>query len=95
LSHVPPHRFVRIRRYGILSNRVREPLLEHCRNLLGAQAPHAPKQESRSAACFRIFGVDPQLCPKCKAGRLVVRATWRATRLPLDAIIATLLPRAP
>jgi hypothetical protein len=95
LSHVLPHRFVRIRRYGILSNRVRQPLLQQCRDLLGAQAPHAPKQESRSAACFRIFGVDPELCPECKKGRLVVRATWRATRLPLDAVLATLAPRAP
>lgn len=95
LSHVLPHRFVRIRRYGILSNRVRQPLLQQCRDLLGAQAPHAPKQESRSAACFRIFGVDPELCPECKKGRLVVRATWRATRLPIDAVLATLAPRAP
>jgi hypothetical protein len=95
LSHVLPHRFVRIRRYGILSNRVRGPLLQKCRDLLGAKAPSAPRKESRSAASLRIFGVDPELCPKCKTGRLVVRASWRATRLTLDAIIATLLPRAP
>jgi hypothetical protein len=95
LSHVLPHRFVRIRRYGILSNRVRKPLIEHCRDLLGALPPPAAPRESRSAACFRIFGVDPESCPKCKTGRLVVRATWRATRVPLDAIIASLLPRAP
>jgi len=94
-SHVLPHRFVRIRRYGILSNRVRKPLLEQCRGLLGAQTPHAPTTESRSAACFRIFGVDPERCPTCHQGRLVVRAIWRATRLPLDAIFATLLTRAP
>jgi hypothetical protein len=55
LSHVLPHRFVRIRRYGILSNRVREPLLQKCRNLLGDSAPHAPRKESRSAACFVSF----------------------------------------
>ena len=95
LSHVLPHRFVRIRRYGILSNRVRKPLLEQCRTLLGALPPAAAPRECRSAACFRIFGVDPEVCPNCKTGRLVVRATWRATRLPIDAIIASLLPRAP
>lgn len=95
LSHVLPHRFVRIRRYGILSNRARKPLIQQCRDLLHAQPPAAPPRESRSAACFRIFGVDPELCPKCKTGRLVVRATWRATRVPLDAILATLLPRGP
>jgi hypothetical protein len=95
LSHVLPHRFVRIRRYGILSNRVRGPLLQKCRELLDAKAPHAPQNESRSAASFRIFGVDPEMCPKCGKGRLVVRATWRATRLPIDAVLATLAPRGP
>jgi hypothetical protein len=95
LSHVLPHRFVRIRRYGILSNRLRELLIEQCRDLLGAEALHAPTQESRSAACFRIFGIDPERCPKCHQGRLAVRAIWRATRLPLDAVLATLMPRAP
>ena len=95
LSHVLPHRFVRIRRYGILSNRVRKPLIEQCRELLHALPPAAAPRESRSAACFRIFGVDPEVCPKCKTGRLIVRAIWRATRLPIDAIIASLLPRAP
>ena len=95
LSHVLPHRFVRIRRYGILSNRVRELLLKQSRVLLGAQAPLPPEKESRSAACFRIFGANPELCPKCHQGHLVVRATWRATRLPIDAVLATLAPRAP
>jgi len=95
LSHVLPHRFVRIRRYGILSNRVRGRLLQKCRDLLRAKAPPATKKESRSAACFRIFGVDPELCPKCKKGRLIVRATWRATPLPIDTVLATLAPRAP
>jgi hypothetical protein len=65
------------------------------RSLLDAKAPPAPQNESRSAACFRIFGVDPEMCPKCEKGRLVVRATWRATRLPIDAVLATLAPRAP
>jgi hypothetical protein len=95
LSHVLPNRFVRIRRYGILSNRVREPLLQKCRDLLGAQAPPPPLKESRSAACFRIFGVDPETCPKCNEGRLVLRASWRPTRLPIDNVLATLAPRAP
>jgi hypothetical protein len=95
LSHVLPNHFVRIRRYGILSNRVRQPLLQRCREILAAKAPPPPIKESRSTACFRIFGVDPERCPNCHQGRLVVRATWRATRLPLDTVLLTLLPRAP
>ena len=97
LLHVLPAGFVRIRRYGLLSNRVRKPLLEQCRELLGADPPLllAPPGESRVEALRRIFAVEPDLCPSCKLGRLIVRAEWRATRLPLDAILAALSPRAP
>lgn len=92
-----PPGFVRIRRYGLLSNRVRQPLLERCRELLGVEAPLllAPPGESRAAAIRRIFGVEPELCPTCKLGRLIVRVQWRATRLPLEAVLASLSPRAP
>ena len=97
LQHVLPPRFVRIRRYGLLSNRVRKPLLERCRELLGAQPPLllAPPGESRSAAMRRLFGIDPDLCPTCKRGTLIVRAQWRATSMPLEAALASLVPRAP
>ena len=97
LQHVLPSGFVRIRRYGLLSNRVRKPLLDRCRELLGADPPLllAPPGESRPQALRRIFGVEPELCPTCKLGRLIVRAEWRPARTPLDAILATLTPRAP
>jgi len=94
---VLPAGFVRIRRYGLLSNCVRKPLLERCRDLLGADPPLllAPPGEPRALALRRIFGFEPELCPSCKLGRLIVRAEWRACRSPLDAILATLAPRAP
>ncbi|HZD70286.1 MAG TPA: transposase [Actinomycetes bacterium] len=97
LHHVLPPRFVRIRRYGLLSNRVRQPLLQRCRQLLGAEPPLllAPPGESRTAAIRRIFGVEPNRCPTCKLGTLIVRAQWPAIRLPLDAVLASLSPRAP
>lgn len=97
LQHVLPAGFVRIRRYGLLSNRVRKPLLGRCRNLLGADPPLplAPPGESRVQALRRIFGFEPDLCPACKLGRLIVRAEWRPSRLPLEAILDTLAPRAP
>ena len=97
LKHVLPKGFVRIRRYGLLSNRVRQPMLDRCRDLLHADPPLllAPPGESRIEALRRLFGFEPNLCPSCKLGRLIVRAEWRATRLPLDAIFATLTPRGP
>ena len=95
LQHVLPTRFVRIRRYGMLSNRVREGLLARCRELLDADRPLllAPPGETRALACRRIFDVDLDRCPKCRDGRLVIRARWHATRSPLDLVIATLIPR--
>ena len=97
LQHVLPKGFVRIRRYGLLSNRVRKTLLERCRKMLGAQPPLllAPPGESRALALRRIFGIEPELCPSCNLGRLIVCAEWRATRLPLDAVLDTIVPRAP
>jgi len=97
LQHVLPRGFVRIRRYGLLSNRVRKPLLARCREVLGADPPLllAPPGESRVEALRRIFGFEPELCPACKTGRLIVRAQWRASRRPLEAILDTLVPRAP
>jgi hypothetical protein len=53
----------------------------------------APPGETRAASCRRIFNVDLERCPKCRDGRLVIRARWRTTRLPLDLVIATLIPR--
>jgi hypothetical protein len=55
----------------------------------------APPGESRVEALRRIFGVEPDRCPTCKLGTLIVRAHWRATRVPLDAVLASLSPRAP
>ena len=97
LQHVLPKGFVRIRRYGLLSNRVRKPMLERCRDLLHADPPLllAPPGESRVQALRRLFGFEPDLCPSCKLGRLIVRTEWRATRLPLDAVFATITTRAP
>jgi hypothetical protein len=83
LQHVLPPRFVRIRRYGLLSNRVRDGLLARCRELLYADRPLmlAPPGEMRVASGRRIFGVDLERCSKCRDGTLVVRARWRTTRL--------------
>lgn len=95
LSHVLPPRFIRIRRFGILSNRARKAMLKKAREALKAEAPPPPIRESRSAACLRIFGKDPTRCTKCPDGQLVIVAQWSPTRLPLDVILANLLPRAP
>ena len=37
LMHIPPKGFVRIRRYGLLSNHSKQKLIPICRNLIGCR----------------------------------------------------------
>ena len=45
--HVPPPRFVRIRHYGILSNRSRKAQVELARVLIDRICPAEPEQEEK------------------------------------------------
>jgi hypothetical protein len=67
--HVLPKRFVRIRRYGLLSNRFRQQLLPLARTLLAAQGrEQLPLPPLPDCA--------PWHCPRCgKAMRVVQRFT--------------------
>lgn len=81
LQHVLPSRFVRIRHYGLLSNRGAQQNLDRCRALLAAHPMHGrtlnlvepAAHENWVQSYQRIFGADPLLCPACKNGRLVPR----------------------
>ena len=93
LQHTLPSGFVRIRRYGLLSNRLRAGLLVRCRDLLDAEPPDAIVDDSRAAASRRIFGRDPDRCPYCHEGRLIILAQWRQPMPPgLVRLTAPLRP---
>ena len=73
LLHVLPDRLVRIRHYGLLSNRNRQTKLAHCQQLLGGAtcrteeaSPKLPWQE----LVQQITGIDPRLCPTCGEGHM-------------------------
>lgn len=91
LQHVLPSGFVRIRRYGVLSNRSRKKLLERCRDLLAARETVVVVDDSRAAASLRIFGRDPERCPYCLQGRLIILAEWRES-IPPDLNTVVLKP---
>jgi len=82
LQHVLPHRFVRIRHYGLLASRRRSDL-DRCRERLGDRRPPPPPPptETWDIAFRRLFGKDPLLCPRCQAGRFVVRDVLPPLRL--------------
>jgi hypothetical protein len=95
LHILPPH-FVRIRHYGLLSNRVREASLARCRALvergeITSPAPRHQKQD-RALACLRLFRKDPTRCPACGQGRMQTRNEWRPAHRSRHA---ELMPRAP
>jgi hypothetical protein len=77
LLHVLPAGFVRIRHYGILSNRHRQEDLAWCRELLGG----GPAAESGPEEAVEVRegaeSITPtRVCPNCGAGRMIVIAEF-------------------
>ena len=71
LLHVLPKGFMRIRHYGLLSNRNRNYLLPLCRMLLGEEQLQQQEAEDWQDLMFRLTGKDLRLCPKCRKGHLI------------------------
>jgi hypothetical protein len=79
LLHVLPTGFVRIRHYGLLSNRHRREKLAVCRKLLGAAASPeviSPEALALATPLSLEMGVTETrcatLCPICGVGRMVI-----------------------
>ena len=70
LLHVVPERFVRIRHFGVLANRVRQAKLARCRALLQVPEPGPTAPESVPALLLRLTGVDLERCAVCGYGRV-------------------------
>jgi len=67
-QHILPPRFVKIRRYGILSNKKKTAALKICRSVFKTQAPTVENKETWREALFRIKGFDVTLCTECAKG---------------------------
>jgi hypothetical protein len=77
LLHVLPAGFVRIRHYGILSNRHRQEDLALCRELLGdGRAAESGAEETVEVAEAADSITPTRACPNCGAGRMVVIAEF-------------------
>lgn len=91
LLHILPPRFVKIRHYGILSNRNKRRL-QHCKKLFSRSRKNTKKPEKKETwveFLIRITGVDPTICPACKKGKMIVKQELRPySRIPPDATIA-------
>jgi hypothetical protein len=74
LLHVLPHRYVRIRHFGLLSNRNRKDDIALCQELLESDATvtkERDKKETWQEQLLRICGIDVTTCPVCKKGRML------------------------
>jgi len=70
LLHVLPKQFMKIRHYGILSNRSRKNKLEKCQEILNVNQKPVAKilwQE----LILKLKGIDVTVCPSCKKGHMV------------------------
>jgi len=73
LLHILPDGFMKIRHYGILSNRNRTTKLVLCKKLLGVDCSREHEKESWQDLLARITGVDPRICPWCGKGKMVLK----------------------
>jgi len=85
LLHILPDGFVKIRHYGILSNRNRQRKLARCKKLLGVDGPQEHKQEKESwqELLQRITGHDPRICPFCGKGTMVLKEVLIPSPFPM------------
>ncbi len=81
LLHVLPKGFVRIRHYGLLSNRSRKQKLRLCRRLLGSVVePESDTEPARSTEPAS----SPDLCPACQQGQLLTMGKLPPSRAGLE-----------
>jgi hypothetical protein len=75
LLHVLPHRYVRIRHFGLLANRSRKDNISLCRELIdGCKTVTKDKEkpEPWQDQLLRICGIDINTCPVCKKGTMIM-----------------------
>jgi hypothetical protein len=72
LMHVLPCKFVKIRHYGILSNRNRLTKLKKCKELTGSVLKMTSISKlSSTELLFKLTGIDLNICPCCTKGKMV------------------------
>ena len=71
LLHILPHRFYKIRYYGILSLRSHETTLSRCQKILNSvdEQQDIPSID-RNKLYFQHTGIDLKACPVCQKGQM-------------------------
>ena len=79
-QHILPHRFVKIRHAGFLSNKGKKKRIESLHTQLQLPAPMPMVQIPMALRTMLKTGVDISLCPKCKKGKMILISTTPAQR---------------
>ncbi len=79
--HIMPKGFVRIRHYGLLSTSKR-PLLRQLQQAFGLTVLPVRKKKDWKQICREQFHYDPDICPVCGKGKMVVIETFLPQRAP-------------
>lgn len=67
IMHILPRKFVKIRHYGILSNRNRLTKLKKCKMILKVTVPtDAEAKLNTTELILKLIGIDINVCPCCK-----------------------------
>jgi hypothetical protein len=78
LNHVVPKRFVRIRYYGLMSNRNKKRSIEECRFFFDIKIKPVKKYESWEEYLFFEKGLDVTKCKICGIGRMIcIKITYK------------------
>jgi hypothetical protein len=75
MQHVLPRGMVRIRYYGLLSNRERRKHLRRCRELIGVSSEPVPTEPAKAHVADRLETKGLATCPSCGQGRLLLLET--------------------
>ena len=81
LMHILPSKFVKIRHYGILSNRNRMTKLKKCKYILRVSISKIKEKVKLSTAelLFKLTGVDINKCPCC-SGKMMTKSKLKPKR---------------
>ena len=87
LLNVLPDGFMKIRHYGILSNRSRKTKLSRCKHPLDVSQGQGNENQDKASwqdMLARICGIDPRICPYRAKGKMVLREVFmpRSLRSP-------------
>ena len=87
LLHILPKRFCKIRYYGIFASRNKKTALDKCRKALGYRISTSKFTGlSWQESLKLISGIDVQVCPVCKQGKMTAIAVFKGSRGPPDSI---------